>query len=112
MLTAAARPTSATWRASAIWSLFTAGCSERGPHRMMHIRGLHKGSVRLAEGASSCGRVGIYATRCQNSCSSPAGEDKEPLILLLLSKLGYMTCDASARAPPCEGRGVTSWNVR
>ena len=32
---------------------------------MMHIRGLHEGSVRSAEVASSCGRVSIYATRCQ-----------------------------------------------
>jgi hypothetical protein len=50
---------------------FTAGCSEGGPHRMMHIRGLHEGSVRSAEVASSCGRVSIYATRCQ----MPGGEE-------------------------------------
>jgi hypothetical protein len=47
--------------------LLTAGFSELDPHRMKHMRGLLKGSVRLAEVASSCGRVSIYATRCQNS---------------------------------------------
>src|SRR5215217_2666748 len=26
--------------------ILTAGCSERDPHRMMHIRGLHEGSVQ------------------------------------------------------------------
>jgi hypothetical protein len=39
----------------------------------MHIRGLLKGSVRLAEVASSCGRVSIYATRCQNSVLAKFG---------------------------------------
>jgi hypothetical protein len=48
---------------TAAWH-FTAGFSERDPHRMMHMRGLLKGSVRLAEVASSCERVSIYATRC------------------------------------------------
>src|SRR5829696_1379509 len=43
---------------------FTAGFSELDPHRTMHMRDLLRGSVRLAEVASSCGRVSIYATRC------------------------------------------------
>jgi hypothetical protein len=47
--------------------LLTAGFSELDPHRMKHMRGLLKGSVRLAEVASSCGRVSIYATRCENT---------------------------------------------
>src|SRR5829696_3047969 len=35
-------------------SLVTAGFSERDPHRMMHMRGLLKRFVRLAEVAPSC----------------------------------------------------------
>jgi hypothetical protein len=48
-----------------LYGVLTASFSEHDPHRMMHIRGLLKGSVRLAEVASSCGRVSIYATRCE-----------------------------------------------
>jgi hypothetical protein len=40
--------------------------SGRDPHRMMHMYGLCKGPVCLAEGASERGRVSIDATCCEH----------------------------------------------
>jgi hypothetical protein len=45
--------------------LLTASFSGRDPHRMMHVYGLCKGPVCLAEGVSKRGRVSIDATCCE-----------------------------------------------
>ncbi len=44
----------------------TAGFSGRDPHRMVHMRDLDEGLLRLPEAASTCERVSIDATRCDD----------------------------------------------
>jgi ABC-2 type transport system permease protein len=65
---------SLSWIWTALGLVLTASFSGRDPHRMMHVYGLCKGPVCIAEGASKRGRVSIDATCCQNAKLCVVGE--------------------------------------